>query len=93
MARNVCRDWPKMGFANYGECRLYLYGIMDRRKVFSDINDYRRVDDFYSKLHERNSYVESHTSAIDDIALRKLNKECLDLAEDALKNVDWSKYR
>jgi len=59
--------------------------------LIHEINDYLRVEDFYLKLAERNSYIDNK-KAIDDIALLKLNKKCLDLAEDALAKIDWSKY-
>jgi hypothetical protein len=65
-----------------------VYGVR-KNEVISEINDYVRVDDFYSKLAERNDYI----GAIDDTALKKLNKECLDLAEAALEKIDWSKYK
>lgn len=65
--------------------------IKHKTEIIYEINDYLRVDDFYSKLAERNSYIKS--ASIDDTALVKLNKECLDLAEYALKLIDWSKYK
>ena len=75
----------------------------DKSRLFKDMNDYLRINDFYSKSKER--YLKSKErysyrdgifvseQTIDDIALMKLNKECLELAEDALKNVNWSKYK
>jgi len=52
--------------------------------------DYVRIDDFYKKLAERNSFVLQPVS--DRYKLISLNDECFYLAEDALKNVDWKKY-
>ena len=75
-------------FANYIIPRI-MRG--DKRILTNEINDYLRVDDFYSKLAERNSYI--NKGVIDDIVLKKLNKECLDLAEAALEKIDWSKYK
>jgi hypothetical protein len=63
----------------------------DNSHTAFDIDDYLRVDDFYSKLAERNSYINSGNT--DDIALKKLNNECLDLAEVGLKIIDWGKYK
>lgn len=68
-----------------------LLPITDKRRVVSDITDYMRIDDFYSKLAERNSSI--NNNQIDDIALVKLNKKCLELVEDALEKIDWSKYK
>ncbi len=65
---------------------------IDKRRVVSDINDYMHIDDFYSKLAERNSYI-NNNQAIDELALVKLNKKCLELVEDALEKIDWSKYK
>jgi hypothetical protein len=76
-----------------------LFGLVawgDKRRLINDIKDYIRVDDFYSKLIERDSYIRdkrNNTQDIDDIVLMKLNKKCLDLAEDALEKIDWSKYK
>ncbi|HEY7082590.1 MAG TPA: hypothetical protein VH500_23105 [Nitrososphaeraceae archaeon] len=65
---------------------------MTSRKTISDTNDYLRIDDFYSKLVERNSCIKNN-QVIDDSVLEKLNRQCLELAENALEKVDWSKYR
>jgi hypothetical protein len=72
--------------------RVTYYAIRGNRNPIKDINDYIRIDDFYSKLRERNSYIDN-SQPIDDIALLKLNKNCLDLAEGALEKIDWSKYK
>lgn len=62
------------------------------RKIFREVNDYRRIDDFYSKLADR--YLEMKPNpAIDDFRLAELNRQCLKLAENALEKVDWNKYR
>jgi hypothetical protein len=47
---------------------------MTSRKTISDTNDYTRIDDFYSKLVERNSYIKNN-QAIDDSSLAKLNRQ------------------
>jgi hypothetical protein len=64
---------------------------MTSRKIIRDINDYIHVDDFYSKLVERNSYIKNN-QVIDDSELVELNRQCLELAENALEKVDWSRY-
>ncbi len=66
--------------------------IREKRGMINNINDYIRMDDFYSKLAERNSYIRNN-QAINDIEVVKLNKKCLELVEDALEKVDWSRYR
>jgi hypothetical protein len=66
------------------------------RDIITSINDYIVVDDFYSQVIERDSYIDSkfgNNQAIDDIALVTQNKTCLDLAEAALEKIDWSKYK
>jgi hypothetical protein len=64
--------------------------VEQKRRRISNINDYMRIDDFYSILAERNSYIQNQ--ALDGAALVKLNKKCLELAENALEKIDWSKY-
>jgi hypothetical protein len=65
----------------------------DSHKIIKETNDYIRVDDFYSKLVERDSYIKNNNQVIDDFTLAELNMQCLQLAEDALTKIDWSKYR
>jgi len=72
------------------EYRRYLKMLKRKSKIISEMNDYLRVDDFYSKLAERNSYINSGN---DDSVLKDLNKQCLDMVEDALEKVDWHKYK
>jgi len=64
---------------------------IDNRNLIREINDYIRVDGFYSKLVERNSYIQNN-SVINDFTLAELNRKCLELADDALTKVNWSKY-
>jgi hypothetical protein len=73
---------------------FYRIPITNKHRIISSrsINDYIRIDDFYTKLDERNSYIENNQT-IDDIALLKLNKKCLELAEEALMKIDWSIYK
>jgi hypothetical protein len=69
---------------------------MEGYKKIISINDYICINDFYSKLAERNSYINScieNKHLIDDTALLKINKKCLELAEDALTKIDWSIYK
>jgi len=50
-----------------------------------EINDYLHLDDFYSKLAERNSYIKK--SGIDNTELMKLKERCLELAQDTLEKL------
>jgi hypothetical protein len=59
---------------------------MTNRDIICEINDYISVDDFYLKLVERNSYIENN-QVIDDFELARLNSQCLELAENALKKL------
>jgi hypothetical protein len=61
-------------------------------EIINEIRDFVRIDDFYSKLVERNSYIRNN-QVINDFELAELNRQCLELAEDALTKVNWSKYR
>lgn len=61
-----------------------------QRNAINNINDYLLVDDFYSELRKRNSYIRD--SAIDESKLSELNKTCLLAAEKALKDIGWNKY-
>jgi hypothetical protein len=65
---------------------------IDSRNLITEINDYIRVDGLYSKLVERNSYIRNN-SVINNFTLAELNRQCLELAEDALTKVNWIKYR
>ena len=73
------------------EYRGYLKVLKRKSKIISEMNDYLRIDDFYSKLAERNSYINS--GSIDDSILKELNRQCLDMVEDALEKIDWHKYK
>lgn len=55
------------------------------------INSYLLLDDFYSKLAKRNSFLTTNKSVEKDI-LMKYNKDCIGLADKALIRVDWPKY-
>jgi hypothetical protein len=52
---------------------------------YFDSQDYYKISNFYKKLEDRNK----HIIYID---LFKLNKECSELAEDLIKNINWKKY-
>ena len=56
-----------------------------------DVGDYLLIDDFYSELRRRNSYLRD--SIVDEAKVIKLNKTCLEAAEKTLKDIDWNKYR
>jgi hypothetical protein len=60
------------------------------KHITLEINDYLRVDDFYLKVAERDSYI--NKGGIDNIELKELNERCLELARNALEKIDWSKY-
>ena len=75
--------------------KRYSVPIEYKHRMIRNVNDYIRIDDFYSKLAERNSYINScieNKHLIDDTALLKINKKCLELAEEVLEKIDWSRY-
>jgi hypothetical protein len=72
--------------------RFMEWQMINRKsEVINEMNDYVRIDDFYSNLAERSSYIIK--GKIDNTKLMKLNEKCLELAEDALEIIDWSKYK
>jgi hypothetical protein len=75
--RPLLRSWAKEG-----------KGIT-LAQLIRGAEDFLPVDDFYLKMKVRKNAIKSHK----DDEIKKLNEECLNLAEDALKNVNWSKYR
>jgi hypothetical protein len=85
--------WPRRGVVIIALWWWLKPLYKDKRRIINDIKDYICIDDFYSKLAERNSYINDNVGNIDDIVLLKLNKKCLGLAEDALEKIDWSKYK
>jgi hypothetical protein len=62
----------------------YIYSLL------TNVKDYIIVDDFYSKLGERDDYIRKNQDT--EIDLAEQNKRTLELAEDALEKIDWSKY-
>jgi hypothetical protein len=85
---NIKKSWSALNI-------LLLRHIPDKRMLIKSVNDFIRLDDFYSKLAQRNSYIYScirNNHLIDDNDFLKLNKKCLELSEDALEKIDWSTY-
>ena len=75
--------------------KIFYAPVWAKHKLIKSVNDYTRIDDFYSKLAQRNSYIRScivNNYLIDDNDLLKLNKKCLELAEEVLEKIDWSRY-
>ena len=62
-----------------------------KRQDIQYVGDYLLIDDFYSELRRRNSYLRD--SIVDEAKVIKLNKTCLEAAEKTLKDIDWNKYR
>lgn len=69
-----------------------------KRQDHHDIGDYLIIDDFYSKLKKRNSYLSTdidkeETNLSRANTLSRLNEALLKAAEIALNKIDWNKYR
>jgi hypothetical protein len=62
-----------------------------KRQIIGDISDYLLVDDFYTLLTKRNTYVINNK--IENYYLNQYNEECIQFSEKALSGVDWKKYR
>jgi hypothetical protein len=54
-----------------------------------EVQDYVILDDFYTKLDEREQKL---SNTISEQELRELNKHLLELADKALLSIDWKKY-
>jgi hypothetical protein len=66
-----------------------------RKKIIKNVNDYLLIDDFFTRLNSRNRIVMDHVygqAPLNNEALAKINKECYELTDEALKKIDWSKY-
>ena len=55
-----------------------------------EINDYIRLKDIYEKLIERDHY--NDNNALSEYKLKELNRELLDLIQNALYEIEWKKY-
>jgi hypothetical protein len=56
--------------------------------IIINVNDYVIIDDFYTNLKERNSYIDNNQGV-----LVKQNEDCLRLAKKVLEEIDWNKYK
>lgn len=63
----------------------------DKRHVFNDYDDYNYIDEFYTKLKERDN--ELSRKRVDKETVKKSNEECLALATDTIENVNWVYYQ
>lgn len=57
---------------------------------FSRFEDYRRINEFYKSIRERDSYFLNNS--FNDEILQICNQECLQIANDVLKNTNWREY-
>jgi len=62
----------------------------DRRHVFDDYGDYKRIDNFYKRLKERDN--ELSNKNIDHEELKRYNDECLVSAINTIEKVNWTDY-
>jgi hypothetical protein len=61
-----------------------------RRQIFSNYEDYNKVDEFYIQLKKRDSVLSQKNISHD--LIKKYNRSCLWLATYALGNIDWTRY-
>lgn len=61
-----------------------------KRKIFYNYDDYRKIDEFYSKVKKRDVYLQQK-GTINDVVY-EINKECLTLSETVMSNVNWITY-
>jgi len=80
----------------WGEFAYCFFGFkVSKRRAINAVNDYIRIDDFYSELGIRDEYIRNTYEGMPDkiAVLKKQNKKCLALVETALDGIDWSKYK
>ena len=61
-----------------------------RRQVFSDYEDYNKIDEFYVELKKRDSILSQKNTSGD--LIKKCNRICLWLVICVLRNIDWTRY-
>jgi hypothetical protein len=61
-----------------------------RRQIFSNYEDYNKVDEFYIELKKRDSVLSQKN--ISHNLIKKYNRSCLWLATYVLGNIDWTRY-
>jgi hypothetical protein len=64
--------------------------VDSERQIVSDYRDYQKIDDFYLAVRSRNCYLLQNHVSID--ILNILNKDCVDKATIAYKEIDWRKF-
>lgn len=62
-----------------------------KHQIFKDHNDFRLVSIFYATLRERHDKFKDTTSKLDN-NIKKYNQECLLLADEALRRINWDRY-
>jgi hypothetical protein len=61
-----------------------------KQATFKNYKDFNKIDRFYSALQQR--HLEVLQSGADGNTLVH-NRECINLADDVLKNIEWTRYR
>lgn len=60
-----------------------------RREIFNNHEDYRKIDEFYNTIKQRDITFRSNN--IGNNALKEFNKKCVDLANIA-RDIAWTRY-
>jgi hypothetical protein len=63
---------------------------IDERLFFDDYKDYQKIDDFYSVVRSRDHYLLQNQVSSDILSI--LNKDCVNKATVAYKEIDWTKF-
>ncbi|MBV9177825.1 MAG: hypothetical protein JO297_12385, partial [Nitrososphaeraceae archaeon] len=61
-----------------------------RRQIFSNYEDYNKIDEFYVELKKRDSFLSQKNISSD--LIKKWNRCCVWLAVQSLRNIDWVRY-
>jgi hypothetical protein len=64
-------------------------GINERREIFNNYDDYKKIEHFYDRIDRRHSAFLQKD--INDDLIEKHNKECLSSA-DVVTQIDWRRY-
>jgi len=89
MIRNIMKKNP-LTTSNFPE-KWTSISYETKRQIVGNISDYLLIDDFYTLLTKRNTYVINNK--IENNKLNQYIEKCIQFSEKALSGVDWKKYR
>jgi hypothetical protein len=72
--------------------RLHTWqaNIDHKHEIIRDFRDYQKIDDFYTAVNSRDSYLLQNQ--VNEDILKILNKQCIDQATIAYEGIDWRNF-